>query len=124
MYMSTIPLDVNDGFGGDVTLCLDVPEDVFDKYDVTDDLMKSSGYRLALIPADELNRLGKPQVYDHFYIDSSRRELLHAADIWENDGSVDSFQHANEMREAIAFFDQIGWLTPLRLREEPAGGRD
>ena len=29
---------------------------------------------------------------------------------------------ARGMRDAIAFFDRIGWLTPLRLREGKAKG--
>jgi hypothetical protein len=32
---------------------------------------------------------------------------------------VRSHQRANEMQEAMAFFDSVGWLTPFRLREEP-----
>jgi hypothetical protein len=96
-----------------------VPEELFDRFDVTDELQHRSGYRLALIPAEELNRLGKPQVYNHDYADCSRRDLVKAIERWEADGSVRSDQRANEMREAMAFFDSIGWLTPLRPREEP-----
>jgi hypothetical protein len=46
----TRQLDANDGFDGDVTLCLDVPEEVFEQYDVTDSVQEESGYRLALFP--------------------------------------------------------------------------
>jgi hypothetical protein len=67
-----------------------------------------------------LNRIGKPQVYDHFYAGLSRRELLRSAEEWENSGDVASYQHAQEMRGAIAFFDRIGWLTPLKVREGKA----
>jgi hypothetical protein len=118
VYLATHPLDVNDGLEGDATLCLDVPDALFQQYDVTDELQKASGYRLALVPAAELNRLGKPQVYDHFYAGCSRRELVKEIETWEADGSVSSYQFANEMREAMTFFDRIGWLTPLKLREE------
>jgi hypothetical protein len=120
VFMATIPLDANDGFDGEVTLCLDVPEDVFGKYDVTDGLMEKSGYRLALIPAGELNRLGLPQVYDHIFAGCSRRDLILARQNREVAGLEDGYPSTALMREAVAFFDRIGWLTPLRLREEAA----
>jgi hypothetical protein len=69
----------------------------------------------AIIPAEVLNRHGRPQLYDHEYADSSRRALLQAVDGWEKAGRP---HHAAGMRAAIAFFDRIGWLTPVRLREE------
>jgi hypothetical protein len=34
------------------------------------------------------------------------------------EGAAASRQHAQAMRDAMTFFDEIGWLTPLRLREE------
>jgi hypothetical protein len=41
----------------------------------------------------------------------------------EEDGAAPSMmKHAASMRAAIAFFDRIGWLTPLRLREERQQG--
>jgi hypothetical protein len=107
-----------------VTLCLDVPESVFAEHDVTDEIQKEMGYHLALIPAAELNRLGAPRVYDHFYAGSSRRELVQASRMWQ-EGTEEwkqedeaQRQHAQEMRDAIAFFDRIGWLTPVKLQEE------
>jgi hypothetical protein len=118
VYFATIQLDANDGFDGDVTLCLDVPEKEFENYETTDTLMERSGYRMALIPAEVLNRIGKPQVYDHLYAGAGRRLLVRRAQQLEETGEVLHFQYAQEMREAIAFFDRIGWLTPLRLREE------
>jgi hypothetical protein len=42
-----------------------MPDDVLAQYDVTDDLQNASGDHRALIPAEVLNRLGKPAVYDH-----------------------------------------------------------
>jgi hypothetical protein len=32
--------------------------------------------------------------------------------------SADIHRHVKEMRDAVEFFDAIGWQTPLRLREE------
>jgi hypothetical protein len=107
-------LDANDGFLGDVTVCIDVPEGVFAQYEIDDPI---HNYREAIVPADVLNGLDKPKVYDHEYAGSSRRQLLKAAEHWEA-GDVRSHQHANEMREAIRFFDEIGWLTPLKIQEQ------
>src|SRR5262245_35647667 len=75
VYASTAPLGANDGFGGDVTLCLEVPVDSFRVYDVSDGVMRESGYRLALIPAVALNSLGPPLVYDHAYAGMPRGDL-------------------------------------------------
>jgi hypothetical protein len=135
VYFATQQLDALDGFDGDVTLCLDLPPEVFDEYDLTDDLQRESGYRVALIPATVLNGLGKPQVYDHEYAGCSRRDLVRGAKSWEADdddaaegedwnggGRADAYQqHAQELRHAVEFFDRIGWLTPLKLKEEGAG---
>ncbi len=143
VYLATRPLDANDGFPGDVVLCLEVPDDLFAEREATDDGQKSCGYRTALIPAAVLNRLGKPQVYDHFYAGHSRRELVRGArrlegiderrladdegEGWKqsgrgNDREVSAAgRQAKEVREAIEFFDSIGWLTPLKLREAAQG---
>jgi hypothetical protein len=138
VYFSTIPLDVNDGFEGDVTLCLDVLDDAFDQYDVTDELQKANGYRLFLVPAKTLNQIGHPKVYDHEYAGCSRRELLQSSRRWEaaaDEPGAEPWkgesteaetlrrvaamrQHASEMRHAIEFFDRIGWLTPLNLQQQ------
>jgi hypothetical protein len=118
VYFATIQLDANDGFDGDVTLCLNVPEEDFADHETTDTLMEKSGYRMALIPAQVLNRIGKPQVYDHTYAGAPRRLLVRRAEQLEETGVVSHFRHAQQMREAIALFDRIGWLTPLKLREQ------
>jgi hypothetical protein len=76
VYFTTQPLDTNDGSDGDVILCLDVPDEVFKQFDATSESQQASGYRMALIPADALNRIGKPQVYDHTYAGLSRRGML------------------------------------------------
>jgi hypothetical protein len=55
-------LDANDGFDDPLTLCQEVPDDVFARYEWGN---WSPGYRAALIPAEVLNRLGAPAVYDH-----------------------------------------------------------
>jgi hypothetical protein len=120
--LSTVPLDARDGFDGDVTLCLDVPEDLFDRFDLTDEVQEASGYRLALVPAVELNKLGKPLVYDHTFAGSSRRELCRSIETWEQ--SPQSNRHADGMKEAVRFFDEIGWRTPLKLKEAQGTNAD
>jgi hypothetical protein len=67
VILATRPLEANDGFDGPLTLCLELPDDVFREYDVTDEIQERMGYRIAMVPADVLNRLGKPQIYDHDY---------------------------------------------------------
>jgi hypothetical protein len=118
VYLSGAPLDANDGFSGDVVLCLDVPDEVLARYNVADEATPAV---FALVPAGELNKLGKPRVYDHDLAGLSRRELLHAIRGMEDRGRGGR-KRAREMRAALAFFDKIGWLTPLRLQEERGRG--
>jgi hypothetical protein len=111
----TKPLGCNEGFLGEVTLCLDVPEEELQRFDVTDELQEASGYRLALLPAELLNRIGKPQMYDHLFAGVSRRDMLRNIRQAEGRGDDPSGQM---LRQAFEFFDRIGWLTPLKLREQ------
>jgi hypothetical protein len=113
VYLADAQLDANDGFEGPVTLCLDVPDDVFQKYEWVEDGL---GYRHAVIPAEVLNRLPRPQVYDHLFAGCSRRQMVQAIRRREHAGSV-GYPSVQDMRDAMAFFDRIGWLTPVRLSE-------
>ena len=86
--------------------------------------------RRLLIPAEALNGVGRPQVYDHVWYSAagwSRRGLLQAARKWEAhasasgtpaDSAAAMLRQAQGMRDAIAFFDSIGWLTPVKAKEE------
>ncbi len=47
------PLDVHEGVFGDDVLCLDLPEEVFEEYEMG---QPGRPYREAMIPAEELNR--------------------------------------------------------------------
>lgn len=107
-------LDVNDGFEGDITICLEIPEDVFEEYEVDDPIHDC---RQALIPAEVLNKLGKPQVYDHWYAGLSREDLVQAANRLEQ-GDVTARQYAIDFRAAIQFFDEFSWQKPLKLTEK------
>ena len=60
-WLGDRPLSVFDGFAGDVTLRLDIADDVFRQYEVPDDDL---GFRQALVPADVLNGLTPPRVID------------------------------------------------------------
>jgi hypothetical protein len=178
IHLSDRPLDIREGFEGPMVLCLDVPDYVFEKYElievdafgqehvpgdpipgaqldvagISEEAIEQretfrpgqkfsafgsqpGSYRYAVIPAARLNEIGKPQVYDHEYAGSSRRVLLQAAEGWE--GHADEIEkaaaekdwekraaqvrrNAKRLRDAIAFLDRIGWLTPVKLQEEAA----
>jgi hypothetical protein len=112
VWLADCQRNANNGFGGDVTMCPDVPEDEFKQYEVAEEGL---GHRMSLIPAAVLNGLPNPQVYDYlFCAGKSRAELVRAIRTWEVD-DVECQRHAQEVRDAIQFFDEIGWLTPLRL---------
>lgn len=115
VWFAAEPLGANDGFEGDVVLCTEVPDDTFAKYKVDD---PAHSWLDALIPASVLNEIGKPQVYDHPFAGMGRGELLKAEKLREEEGSVDSFLDADKFRAASKFFDEIGWQTPLILREQ------
>ena len=89
----------------------------------------------AVIPADELNRHGRPQVYSHEYAGFSRQKCLQLIQHWEQaessgDADADETRRrlVQQMRDAMDFFDRIGWQAPLCLHEEApednAAGRD
>jgi len=115
VYFSSIPLAINDGFDGDTVLCLDVPDDVMEQFDVSD---TSMAYQLSLIPAAVLNLLDKPKIYDHTYTKCSRKQLRDSIRMWQQDAALSSQLKAQDLRDAIKFFDSIGWNTPLKLHEE------
>jgi hypothetical protein len=99
-----------------VALCLEVPDHAFREHEV----LEAGGgpaYRYAVVPAGVLNRIGRAEVYDHPYAGYSRRDLVLGARTWEG-GDREARQIARAMREAIAFFDRVGWRAPLRVREE------
>jgi hypothetical protein len=81
----------------------------------------------AVIPAATLNQHGRPRVFDHDYLgEGDRRDLVRAAEVCESEAEAEDSsddarkayaRKAKGLRDAIAFLDQIGWQTPLRLRE-------
>jgi hypothetical protein len=77
VWVTDRPGGRDERFAGPVTLYQDVPDDEYRRYEVVED-GGGPGYRLSLIPAAALNRLGKPAVYDHAFAGCSRRELLRA----------------------------------------------
>jgi hypothetical protein len=128
VWMADKPLDINEGFEGPVVLCLDVPDETFRKFEWQE---KDLGYRHALIHSPTLNAIGKPTVYDLHFAGDSRRDLLNAICCSQEQASVENndvcaahlTSHADKLREAKEFLDEIGWLTPIRFREEVASYR-
>ena len=59
VWVSTEPLDANEGATGDTLLSIMIPEDVFAEYEWVED---TKPYREALVPADVLNASGRPTV--------------------------------------------------------------
>jgi hypothetical protein len=162
VHISDRPLDAREGFEGLVTLCLEIPEEVFEKHEWIEDVAEgqehvpgdpmpapqcevvessdegivlhekvSPGqkfsafgsqpgtFRYAIIPAAELNQIGKPEIYDHYYAGSSRKQLVDSIRSWEEYGSEGALRHAQKMRDAVEFFDRHGWTTLVRLKEQP-----
>jgi hypothetical protein len=122
---------------GPVKLCLDVPEEVYEKWRAEEATRSSISLSLkdetfpegleyqqmgyALIPAEVLNKIGRPQVYSTYFgeTSTSRAELLDIIAAWG-----ESHPMANELREELAFLDEIGWSTPLSLRESEEAPED
>jgi hypothetical protein len=114
VHLADVPLSANEGFPGPLTLCLDVPEELFRQHEQVEEI----GYRYAVVPAEALNRLSvRPQVYDHEFAGCSRVQMVRSIREREQAGSAD-YPSAQDMRDAIAFFDRIDWLTPVKLSKQ------
>jgi hypothetical protein len=61
VWLSDIPLDVNDGAMGDIVLAVDIPEEIVTDYEWVQD---GIGYREFLVPAEVVNRYSKPEVVE------------------------------------------------------------
>jgi hypothetical protein len=59
VWVSDVPLDINDGAAGDTLLSLDVPEHELDECEWIEE---GKPYREFLVPADVLNRYGPPVI--------------------------------------------------------------
>jgi len=59
VWVLNCPLDINEGAEGDVLLVLDVPADVFERFEWKEE---GKGYRESLIPAAILNTYGPPRI--------------------------------------------------------------
>jgi hypothetical protein len=60
VWLSDVPLDVNDGADGDVLLCIEIPEDVITPWEFVNE--EPTRYREFLVPANLVNRYGPPLV--------------------------------------------------------------
>lgn len=131
VWVGREPLDANDGFEGDLTLAVDLPDEVFAECEcIETDSETGEEWRTgrALVPAAVLNQYGPARIYDHELAGHSRRVLLslaristNGADEAERRGDKTAAEmnrrYASAVQETITFFDQIGWLTPLRVQE-------
>jgi hypothetical protein len=136
VWVGSQPLDINDGFEGDVVLAMTIPVEVFNDHELLEhDPAGEAGVRevrsgRALIPASTLNRYGPAQIYSHEYTGASRRQLLQSVQFWVQAAEIEPDPrcaeqkrlHAGGIRTAIEFFDEIGWLTPLKVNEEQRAG--
>ncbi|MDA1129442.1 MAG: hypothetical protein O2913_12195 [Chloroflexi bacterium] len=59
VWLSDVPLDINEGAAGDTVLVLDIPARVFRRYEWVEE---SKPYKESLVPAAILNRYGSPRV--------------------------------------------------------------
>jgi hypothetical protein len=119
VYVGERVLDIKDGFDGQVTLCVNIPVGVFNCHEEIEGEPDSSHEirtGRALIPAAVLNQFDPPQLYDHEYAGLSRRELLQAIDR----APFGEPSPRKAMKEAFDFFEEVGWMAPVRLQEEQA----
>jgi hypothetical protein len=112
-------IDINECTPGEVILCMEVPAELFSKTEIIDEMQ---GYRESFIPWKDLDELERPKVYDCVFgfeapEHVSRAELVKAKKLWEDEGHP---EHAKTIDNAIKFFDEIGWQTPLALRDPAA----
>ena len=108
-------------FSGKVILSLTIPASLYRRYVLrTVRVRQEDGSgKVALIPAKELNRLDEPQVYDHPYAGLTRDQLLQKLrHLLGDDPEI------FEVQDAIAFLDEIGWQTPLKLKNSGEPERD
>ena len=59
VWVSNVPLDINEGADGDTLLSFELDESVFSEYEWVED---EKPYRESLIPAEILNRYGIPKI--------------------------------------------------------------
>lgn len=61
VWLSNVPLDINEGAVGDVVLTVEIPEEVVAEHEWVED---GKGYREFLVPAEVVNRYGPPEVFE------------------------------------------------------------
>lgn len=138
VYADDRPLGDALGFERDVELLVEVPSEVFQQYrapfisvEVPSEVFQQygaiqHGTRRALIPAEVLNRHRPVRIYNHACAGMSRKQLLSMCRKSEEEGPAENRKEyrdvkefiAKEARDTIEFFDEIGWLTPVKLQEQ------
>jgi hypothetical protein len=61
VWLSSEPLDANEGAWGEVLLAMEIPDAVFVEYEWVE---AGKTHREALVPASILNRLGQPSIVE------------------------------------------------------------
>lgn len=95
---------------------LDVPESLFERHELTAD---GDPTRRAMLPAEQLNRCGRPLVYDHSLIWFDRREVVgwirnvkHEAGLMEESDPEEAlrlYQWVDSHRLLMELLDEVGW---------------
>jgi hypothetical protein len=104
VWLSDVPLDANEGAGGDILLAIEIPEEVLTPFE----WVGGMGYREFLIPAEVVNRYGPPRVHGGDYAGCKKEALLFLADRFERDGSPHLRKRAARIRETLPFLERHG----------------
>jgi hypothetical protein len=58
VWLSSHPIDANEGARGDALLSIEIPDELFQEFEWVE--VERTRFREALIPAEQLNRFGRP----------------------------------------------------------------
>ena len=73
VYVSDIPLDINNGSPGLTTLVMEVPDEVLGPLELVQEGLR---YREFLISASVLNQYGPPEISDHVFKGDTYTDIL------------------------------------------------
>ena len=105
VWLSDVPLDVNEGADGDTVLALDIPDFVLARCEWKE--VKKT-YREFLCPAAWVNRFGPPMIHEDDYQGQTEAKLLSTIAALERTGKV---KRAERIREKIPFLKRHGLLA-------------
>ena len=67
VWVSDVPLDVNEGVDAAALFSIEIPAELFDSYEWAEE---GKPYRQALVPASDLNRYGPPSIVSDVELES------------------------------------------------------